>query len=110
MREIKAYIKEHKLDAVVLALHKLEELPGFSVVEVRGCGSQHIEDGVICQMDDLVKHAKIEIVCKDSQAESIISVIEKAAHTGLRGDGKIYVSTIDTAVSIQTGERGEHII
>jgi len=110
MKEIKAYIKEHKLDAVILALHKLEELPGFSVVEVRGCGSQHIEEGKMCQMKDLVKHAKIEIVCKDEQVEATVAVIEKAAHTGLRGDGKIYISTIDQAVSIQTGARGAQIV
>ncbi len=110
MKEIKAYIKEHKLDAVVMALHKLKELPGFSVVDVRGCGSQHIEDGKMCQIEDLLKHAKIEIVCKNEQAEEIISAIERAAHTGLRGDGKIYISTIDEAISIQTGVRGIHII
>lgn len=110
MKEIKAYIKEHKLDAVVLALHKLEELPGFSVVEVRGCGAQHIEEGRMCQMEDLVKHAKIEVVCKDEQAEAIVAVIEKAAHTGLRGDGKIYISSIDQAISIQTGARGAHVV
>lgn len=45
-----------------------------------------------------------------TEAETIILVIEKTAHTGLRGDGKIYVSTIDQAVSIQTGERGTHIV
>lgn len=110
MKEIKAYIKEHKLDAVVLALHKFEELPGFGVVEVRGCGSQHIEEGEMCSVEDLVKHAKIEIVCKDEQAEAIVAAIEQAAHTGLRGDGKIYISSIDQAVSIQTGARGAHIV
>lgn len=104
MKEIKAYIKEHKLDSVVLALHKLGDLPGLSVVDVRGFGSQHIKSGDACPVEDLVKHAKTEIVCKDEQAERIISTIEKSAHTGLRGDGRIFVSSIDQAVSIQTGK------
>ena len=110
MKEIKAYIKEHKLDAVVWELHKIKNLPGFSVVEVRGCGQQHFEEGKKCQFHELVKHAKIEVVCNDELVEEVISTIEKTAHTGLRGDGKIYISTIDEAVSIQTGERGTHIV
>jgi len=110
MKEIKAYIKTHKLSDVTLALLHLKDLPGFSIVDVRGCGQKHIERGKDKRMEDLVKHTKIEIVCKDEQVESIIAIIEKTAHTGLRGDGKIYVSSIEEAVSIQTGERGEHII
>jgi nitrogen regulatory protein PII len=110
MKEIKAYIKTHKLDAVVLALFHIKDLPGFSIVDVRGCGQQHMDERKHKMMEALVKHSKIEIVCMDDQVEEIISVIEKNAHTGLRGDGKIYVSTIEHAVSIQTGERGENII
>jgi len=110
MKEIKAYIKTHKLSDVTLALLHLEDLPGFSIVDVRGCGQEHIERGKDKRMEDVVKHAKIEVVCRDVQVEEIIVAIERNAHTGLRGDGKIYVSTIEQAVSIQTGERGEHII
>jgi len=61
-------------------------------------------------MADLVKHAKIEVVCKDEQTEGIVATIEQAAHTGLRGDGKIYISSIDQAISIQTGARGAHVV
>jgi nitrogen regulatory protein PII len=110
MKEIKAYIKTHKLSDVTLALLHLEGLPGFSIVDVRGCGQQHIEHGRDKRMEDLVKHAKIEIVCRDEQVEELIQTIASAAHTGLRGDGKIYVHDVEEAVSIQTGERGAHII
>ncbi|WP_407925442.1 P-II family nitrogen regulator [Geothermobacter ehrlichii] len=48
----------------------------------------------------------MEILCCDALVEEVVSLIEKAAHTGLKGDGKIYVSTIDMAVRISTGERG----
>ena len=50
---------------------------------------------------------KIEIFCKDENVEEIVSLIEKTAHTGLRGDGKICVSPVEIAVRISTGERGE---
>ena len=56
---------------------------------------------------DYVPHTQIEIFCKDELVEEIISIIEENAHTGLRGDGKIYVSELQTAVRISTGERGE---
>ena len=110
MKEIKAYIKPHKLSKVTMALHKVEGLTGMSVVDVRGFGRGKAKDAphrIVEDLVDYVPHVKIEIVCTDDVVEKIVSVIEKTAHTGLRGDGKIYVSTIDDAVRIQTGERGE---
>ena len=113
MKEIKAYIKPHKLPKVTLALHKIKGLSGMSVVDVRGFGrgkakgSPHriVEDTV-----DYIPHIKIEIVCLDELAEEVISVIEKTAHTGLKGDGKIYISNIENAVRIRTGELGEDAV
>ena len=110
MKEIKAYIKPHKLSKVTMALHKVEGLTGMSVVDVRGFGRGKAKDAphrIVEDLVDYVPHVKIEIVCTDDVVEKIVSVIEKTAHTGLRGDGKIYVLTIDDAVRIQTGERGE---
>ncbi|MFP4165349.1 MAG: P-II family nitrogen regulator [Chitinispirillaceae bacterium] len=54
-----------------------------------------------------VPHVKLEIVCRDELVEQVVSAVQKGAHTGLRGDGKIYVSSVDDAVRISTGERGE---
>jgi nitrogen regulatory protein PII len=53
---------------------------------------------------------KIEIVCPEEDCKAIMNAIQKAAHTGRRGDGKIFVSTIDEAVSIRTGDRGTEAI
>ena len=50
---------------------------------------------------------KVEIVCADGQVGEIVSVIKKTAHTGNKGDGKIYVCDVMQAVRIRTGERGE---
>jgi len=110
MKEIKAYIKPHKLSVVTLGLHKVEGLTGLSVVDVKGFGRGKAKDAPNRIVEDQVgyiPHVKIEIVCTDDKVEEIVSVIEKAAHTGLRGDGKIYISSIDDAVRISTGERGE---
>lgn len=108
MKEIKAYIKPHKLPAVTLALHKIEGLSGMSVVDVRGFGRSRAKDAphrIVQDLVDFVPYVKIEIVCKDELVERIVSMIEKTAHTGLRGDGKIYISSVDSTVRIETGKR-----
>jgi nitrogen regulatory protein P-II 1 len=110
MKEIKAYIKPHKLSAVTLALHKVRGLTGMSVSDVRGFGrtkAKNAEHRIVDGPVDYVAHVRIEIFCKDELVEEIISVIQQTAHTGLRGDGKIYVSDVRTAVRISTGERSE---
>jgi len=109
MKEIKAYIKPHKLENVALALHKLEGLTGMTVVEVKGFGRNRgagRERPQHEQLYDFVKHVKIEIACLDEQVEEIVTIIKTHAHTGLRGDGKIYISTIDEAIRIENGESG----
>jgi nitrogen regulatory protein PII len=106
MKEIKAYIKKHKLDEVIRALRKVEGLTGMSVVEScgYGVGWRGSEGG---EQIDCRPGVKVEIVCRKDMVEEVVSTIEKAAHTGLKGDGKIYVSGIEQAVRISTGERGE---
>ncbi|MGK7346434.1 MAG: P-II family nitrogen regulator [Candidatus Nitrospinota bacterium M3_3B_026] len=109
MKEIKAYIKPHKLSSVTLALRKVEGLTGMSVVDVRGFGRSRGKGerhGIADDLEDFVPHVKIEIVCRGDMAEEVVSVISEAAHTGLRGDGKIYVSSVEEAVRIENGERG----
>ncbi len=112
MKQVIAYIKPHKLSEVSLALHKVKGLTGMSVVDVRGFGRGKKKDGHETEEEvrDFDLHAKIEIFCADDLVEEILSVIEKTAHTGLRGDGKIYVTTVETAVRITTGERGDHAV
>ena len=110
MKEIKAYIKPHKLSKVTLALHKVEGLTGMSVVDVRGFGRGKAKDAphrIVEDLVDYIPHVKIEIVCLDEKVEEIIKIIQEEAHTGLRGDGKIYISSIDDAVRIQTKEQGK---
>src|SRR3990172_3465068 len=98
MKEIKAYIKSHKLNEITSALHKLEKLSGMSVVNVRGFGRSRGKDAhkrFVEELVDYVPHVKIEIVCLDDMVNQIVSIIKEHAHTGLRGDGKIYISSVD---------------
>ncbi len=111
MKHIIAYIKPHKLDDVTESLRHIDQLTGMTVLEVKGFGrGSKTEASAEEQLSDFVRHLKIEIFCRDLIAEQIVRAIESAAHTGLRGDGKIYVSQISDALRISTGERGENAV
>lgn len=113
MKEVKAYIKSRKLTDVTLALHKVKGLTGMSVVDAQGFGRSKVMKafkGMNNDPADYVPYVKIEIVCSDQLVKQIITIIEKTAYTGLRGDGKIYVSNVDSAVRIETGEHGEKAV
>jgi len=112
MKLITAVIKPFKIDDVKEAL-KTAGVQGITVSEVRGFGRQggHTETyrGSEYQID-FVPKAKVELVVDDSSADAVIEVIRKAAATGKIGDGKIWVSPIETVVRIRTGEVGETAI
>ncbi|HTZ36003.1 MAG TPA: P-II family nitrogen regulator [Stellaceae bacterium] len=108
MKLIEAIIKPFKLDDVKTALHEVG-VTGLTVEEVRGFGQQkgHTElyRGAEYVVDFLPK-VKIEVVIDDALAESAVEAIMRAARTDKVGDGKVFVSTIEEAVRIRTGERG----
>ena len=113
MKEIKAYIKPHKLVEVAQALHNIKGLTGMSVNDIKGFGrgrGENEKNQIILDMIAYVPHVKLEIVCPDELAAEVVTAIEKAAHTGLRGDGKIYISNVEKAVRISTGERGDSAV
>ena len=113
MKHVIAYIKPHKLSAVILALHEVEGLTGMSTLDVQGFGRGREEQGqssIEAQLYSLIPHVKIEIFCADGLLEEIISTIQSRAHTGLLGDGKIYVTNAYDAIRISSGERGEDAV
>jgi nitrogen regulatory protein P-II 1 len=108
MKKIEAIIKPFKLDEVKEALQEVG-LQGITVTEAKGFGRQkgHTElyRGAEYVVDFLPK-VKIEIVLGDDMVEKAIDAIRRAAQTGRIGDGKIFVSTIEEAIRIRTGESG----
>ena len=110
MKQIVAYIKPNKLPAVTLALHKLPDLPGMSFCEVRGFGrdrTQKIAPPIIQDLIDYSPYMRIEVFCPDDQVFEVKYTIERAAHTGRNGDGKIYIIEVSQALRIQTEEVGD---
>ncbi|MGZ9809580.1 P-II family nitrogen regulator [Pseudoroseicyclus sp. H15] len=112
MKKIEAIIKPFKLDEVKEALQEVG-VSGLSVVEVKGFGRQkgHTElyRGAEYVVDFLPK-VKVEIVLPDSQVEAAIEAIIGAAKTDKIGDGKIFVSPVEEAIRIRTGETGEEAL
>ena len=112
MKKIEAIIKPFKLDEVKEALQHVR-LQGITVLEAKGFGRQkgHTElyRGAEYVIDFLPK-VKIEVVVDDDQVDGAIEAIRKAAETGRIGDGKIFVSPIEQAIRIRTGETGAEAV
>ena len=112
MKKIEAIIKPFKLDEVKEALHEVG-VKGLTVIEAKGFGRQkgHTElyRGAEYVVDFLPK-VKIEVVMEDTMVERAVEAIQQSAHTGRIGDGKIFVSNIEEAIRIRTGERGADAI
>ena len=112
MKKIEAIIKPFKLDEVKEALQEIG-LQGITVIEAKGFGRQkgHTElyRGAEYVVDFLPK-VKIEVVLPDDMVGKAVDAIQKAAKTGRIGDGNIFVSTIEEAIRIRTGETGTDAI
>ena len=112
MKKIEAIIKPFKLDEVKEALQEAG-IQGLSVTEVKGFGRQkgHTElyRGAEYVVDFLPK-VKIELVLTDSMVDTAIEAIVAAARTDKIGDGKIFVSSIEQAIRIRTGETGDDAV
>ena len=105
MKEIKAFLRSQMLDAVVDALGARPDSPGLTLIDVEGWG--HLAGEAAPRLTDRVK---LEIVVPDERVEEVVALIMEKARTGHSGDGKIFVSTVDEAVRIRTGERGRRAV
>ncbi|TBN41121.1 P-II family nitrogen regulator [Paracoccus subflavus] len=112
MKKVEAIIKPFKLDDVKEALQEVG-VQGLSVTEVKGFGRQkgHTElyRGAEYVVDFLPK-VKIEMVLPDDQVEAAVDAIVSAARTEKIGDGKIFVSSVEQAIRIRTGETGDDAV
>lgn len=112
MKKIEAIIKPFKLDEVKEALQEVG-LQGITVTEAKGFGRQkgHTElyRGAEYVVDFLPK-VKVELVLNDEMVEKALEAIQSAAKTGRIGDGKIFISSVEEAIRIRTGETGSDAI
>lgn len=112
MKMVHAIIRREKLSDVKDALHAIE-CPGMMVWEIIGHGKQH---GSLEQFQgfpyriELMPKVKIEIIAQDPEVKMIVDTILRAAGTQKVGDGKIFISPIEDAIRIRTGERGEGVV
>ena len=116
MKIITAILQPFMLSKVTGALEEIEGFPGMTVTDVRGFGREkgiHRQGAPHSIMEDFVeyiKKARIEIVAQDEMVDIIVETIVRTAHTGNRGDGKVFVWPVEHAVRIQTGETDEAAI
>tara|TARA_A100001388_G_scaffold214243_1_gene164699 strand:+ start:1039 stop:1410 length:372 start_codon:yes stop_codon:yes gene_type:complete len=112
MKKIQAIIKPFKLDEVRDALQEID-VAGVTVTEAKGFGRQkgHTElyRGAEYSVDFLPK-ILLDIIVEDGKLQEACDAIKKAAYTGKIGDGKIFITSIDEAIRIRTGETGDEAI
>ena len=112
MKRIEAIIKPFKLDDVKERLRAIG-VNGMTVSEVKGFGRTGGKTEIYrgsAYVVDFVPKIRVEIICTDAAANDVIQAIVTAAKTGKIGDGKIFVTPIDEAIRIRTGERGEDAV
>ncbi len=109
MKKIECVIRPIKIDEVKASLEAIG-IVGMTVADVRGYGKQRGRTEKYrgnTYVVNLLPKVKLEIVVSDDRAEDVVEIVLDAARTGEIGDGKIFVSTVEEAVRIRTGERGE---
>lgn len=109
MKEVKAYIRHNMTGRVIEAL----EQEGFSdmiLIDMRRIATGLPGEEYHYSLELAEKYmnvVKLEIICKDERAEKAVEIIERAAHTGHRGDGLVFITPVEGVVRISTGQRGE---
>ncbi|MFB6345930.1 MAG: P-II family nitrogen regulator [bacterium] len=104
MKFIKALVRPNMKPFVVDAIEELPDAPGLTVSPVEGWG--HPTDGGPHQ---LTPQVKMEIVVEDERVDEVVDTIVEHGQTGRPGDGKIFISNLERAVKIRTGEEGPEI-
>ena len=113
MKEIKAIIRPSKLLEVTEELHEIEGLPGVTISEIKGFGkgrAKTAKDKIVYEMVEFIPRIQLEVVVDDEMVDEVVNVIQKCAHTGNTGDGKIFVVDVEEIVKIRTNERGRDAI
>ncbi len=112
MKKIEAIIKPFKLDDVKEALNEIG-IQGMTITEVKGYGRQKGHKEIYRGAEyvvDFIPKIKIEIVLAADMVDKTVTTIQEAANTGKLGDGKIFVTPVEAAVRVRTGEKGKDAI
>ncbi len=112
MKKIEAIIKPFKLDDVKEALNEIG-IQGMTITEVKGYGRQKGHKEIYRGAEyvvDFIPKIKIEIVLAADMVDKTVTTIQEAANTGKLGDGKIFVTPVESAVRVRTGEKGKDAI
>ncbi len=112
MKKIEAIIKPFKLDEVKEALNEIG-IKGMTITEVKGYGRQKGHKEIYRGAEyvvDFIPKIKIEIIVAANQANQVVETIRKSANTGKLGDGKIFITPIEGAIRVRTGETGKDAI
>jgi nitrogen regulatory protein P-II 1 len=112
MKKVEAIVRHFKLEDIKNALTEAG-VSGMTVTEVRGYGRQKGHTEVYRGSEynvDFVPKVKIEVICSDANLQTVVDTILRTGQTGQIGDGKIFVSTLENAIRIRTGEAGEEAI
>ena len=112
MKLITAIVKPFVLEDVKGALEQIGVL-GMTVSEVQGYGRQKGHTEVYRGAEysvDFVPKVRVEVVADDTQADKVVDAIIESARTGKIGDGKVWVTPVETVVRVRTGERGNDAV
>lgn len=109
MKQVIAFIKPHQLSPVAMVLQDIPDVTGMSICKGQGFGRGRARNAAYNIVEDemaYIPNVRIEIFCSDERLEEVVACIAANAHTGLIGDGKIYITEVIDAVRISNGERG----
>ena len=109
MKRIAAVVRPEKLEPLKEALFQAK-ISGMTIYQVHGCGNQHGWKEYFRGSEvflNMIPKVKFEIIVEDSRVDEIVDVIVNVARTGELGDGKIFITSIDSVVRVRTGEKDE---
>lgn len=109
MKRIAAVVRPEKLEPLKEALFQAK-ISGMTIYQVHGCGNQHGWKEYFRGSEvflNMIPKVKFEIIVEDARVDEIVDVIVDVARTGEVGDGKIFISSIDSVVRVRTGEKDE---
>lgn len=106
MREIKAIVRHERIPEIFRALHEIPGLPGATMSVVQGFGRRIDVTSTEGGYGETVM-AKLEIVVPLTLVGQVTAAIERSAHTGRPGDGKIFVIPVENAINVRSGSQGE---